>query len=102
MTPEAVIDDMIRAGDGLVLGRTLRDLWPREHDEFAFVIGALQFPGPPANEKDHRTVEAFLRWQIDEAAERTEPACGDAVLAKEPVEDFPKIRPGKIERPPLI
>ena len=63
MTPEAVIDDMIRAGDGLVLGRTLLDLWPREDDESAFVIDALQFPGPPANEKDRRTVETFLRWQ---------------------------------------
>ena len=62
-TPESVIDDMIQAGDGLVLGRTLLDLWPREHDESAFIIDALQFPGPPANEKDHRTVEAFLRWQ---------------------------------------
>ena len=39
--------------------------------------------------------------QIDEAAERSEPACGNAVLAKEPVEDFQKIRPGKIERPQL-
>ena len=63
MTPEAVIDDMIRAGDGLVLGRTLLDLWPREDDETAFVIDALQFPGAPANEKDRRTVETFLRWQ---------------------------------------
>ena len=63
ITPEAVIDDMIRAGDGLVLGRTLLELWPREHDEFAFVIDALQFPGAPANEKDRRTVETFLRWQ---------------------------------------
>jgi poly(3-hydroxyalkanoate) synthetase len=63
ITPEAVIDDMIRAGDGLVLGRTLRDLWPQEDDESAFVIDALQFPGPPTNEKDRRTVEAFLRWQ---------------------------------------
>ena len=63
MTPEAVIDDMIRAGDGLVLGRTLLDLWPREDDETAFIIDALQFQGPPANEKDQRTVGAFLRWQ---------------------------------------
>jgi poly(3-hydroxyalkanoate) synthetase len=63
MTPEALIDDMIRAGDGLVLGRTLLGLWPREHDQLAFVIDALQFPGPPANEKDRRTAEAFLRWQ---------------------------------------
>jgi hypothetical protein len=61
MTPEAVIDDIIRAGNGLVLGRTLLDLWPREHDESAFAIDALQLPGPPANEKDRRTVEAFLR-----------------------------------------
>jgi poly(3-hydroxyalkanoate) synthetase len=63
MTPEAVIDDLIRAGNGLVLGRTLLDLWPQEHDESAFVIDALQLPGPPANEKDCRTVETFLRWQ---------------------------------------
>ena len=39
--------------------------------------------------------------QIDEAAERMEPACGDAVLTKKPVEDFQKIGPRKIERPPL-
>ena len=32
---------------------------------------------------------------------RAEPACGDAVLTKKPVEDFQIIRPGKIERPPL-
>jgi polyhydroxyalkanoate synthase subunit PhaC len=63
MTPEALIDDMIRAGDGLVLGRTLLELWPREHDQLAFVIDALQFAGSPANEKDRRTAETFLRWQ---------------------------------------
>ena len=39
--------------------------------------------------------------QIDEAAERMEPACSDAVLTKKPVEDFQKIGPRKIERPPL-
>ena len=58
-TPETLIDEIIRAGDGLVLGRTLLDLWPREHDEFAFIIDALQFSGPPANEKDRRTVGPF-------------------------------------------
>jgi pimeloyl-ACP methyl ester carboxylesterase len=63
MTPDAVIDDIIRAGNGLVLGRTLLDLWPPEDDESAFVIDALQFPGPPVNEKDGKTVETFLRWQ---------------------------------------
>jgi polyhydroxyalkanoate synthase subunit PhaC len=63
MTPDAVIDDIIRAGNGLVLGRTLLDLWPREHDETAFVIDALQSPGPPVNEKDRKAVETFSRWQ---------------------------------------
>jgi poly(3-hydroxyalkanoate) synthetase len=63
MTPDAVIDDIIRAGNGLVLGRTLLDLWPHADDESAFVIDALQFPGPPINEKDRRTVDIFLRWQ---------------------------------------
>jgi pimeloyl-ACP methyl ester carboxylesterase len=55
-TPDAVIDDIIRAGNGLVLGRTLLNLWPQEDDESAFVIDALQFPGPPINEKDRRSV----------------------------------------------
>jgi poly(3-hydroxyalkanoate) synthetase len=63
MTPEAVIRDIIRAGNGLVLGRTLLDLWPQEHDASAFVIDALQLSGQTAHEKDRRTVEAFLRWQ---------------------------------------
>jgi poly(3-hydroxyalkanoate) synthetase len=63
MTPEALIDDMIRAGDGLVLGRTMLNLWPREEDESTFVIDALQLPGPPENEQDRKTVETFLRWQ---------------------------------------
>jgi len=63
MTPRAIIDDIIRAGNGLVLGRTLLNLWPQEDDESAFVIDALQFPGPPINEKDLRTVDIFLRWQ---------------------------------------
>jgi len=63
MTPDAVIDDIVRAGNGVVLGRTLLDLWPQEGDESAFVIDALQYPGQPANEKDRRTVETFLSWQ---------------------------------------
>ena len=63
MTPDAVIDDIIRAGNGLVLGQTLLDLWPQEDDESAFVIDALQLPGPPVNEKDRKTAETFLRWQ---------------------------------------
>jgi poly(3-hydroxyalkanoate) synthetase len=63
MTPESVIDDIIRAGNGLVLGRTLLGLWPQEPDETAFVIDALQLSGPPATEKDRKTVESFLRWQ---------------------------------------
>jgi hypothetical protein len=33
------------------------------HGPIEVVVDALQFPGPPANEKDHRTVETFLRWQ---------------------------------------
>jgi hypothetical protein len=39
--------------------------------------------------------------QIDWAAERTETACGNTVLAKNPLEDFQKIGSRKIERPPL-
>lgn len=63
MTPDAVIDDIIRAGNGLVLGRTLLDLWPQADDESAFIVDALQFPGPPVNEKGRRTIETFRRWQ---------------------------------------
>jgi len=63
ITPDAVIRDIIRGGNGVVLGRTLLDLWPREHDQSAFVFDALQIDGPPVNEKDRKGVETFLRWQ---------------------------------------
>jgi hypothetical protein len=68
-------------------GRRRRQDLPRRRDRVSI-----------AGEEKQRAAQLT---QIDEAAECTEPACGDAVLAKEPVEDFQIIRPGKIERPPL-
>ena len=51
ITPEAVIDDMIRAGDGLVLGRTLLELWPRERDEVRVRHRCASVPRPTRKRK---------------------------------------------------
>jgi hypothetical protein len=39
--------------------------------------------------------------QLDDAAKRAEPACGDTVLAKNRLADFREIRSRKIKRLPL-
>lgn len=62
ITPEPMIHDLIRRGDGVVLGRILLDLWRWPHDESALALDALQFSNPPESEKDRRVVESFLRW----------------------------------------
>jgi len=49
-------------------------------------------------EEKQRAVELT---QVDDAAKRAEPACGDPVLAKNRLTDFREIRARKIKRPPL-
>lgn len=62
ITPESMIHDLIRRGDGVVLGRTLLDLWGCPQDESALALEALQLPNPPESERDRHVFESFLRW----------------------------------------
>jgi pimeloyl-ACP methyl ester carboxylesterase len=41
-----MIDELIRLGDGLVRGRDMANLWPRELDETSRVVESLQLAGP--------------------------------------------------------
>jgi len=59
---DALIDEFIRLGDGLVLGRHLAALWPRELDETSSVIESLQLSGPPATDIERFAATIFARW----------------------------------------
>ena len=51
---DVLIDELVRLGDGLVLGRYMAALWPRELDETSSVIKSLQTRRPASDR--HRTV----------------------------------------------
>jgi poly(3-hydroxyalkanoate) synthetase len=62
ITPDSVINELIRRGDGLVLGHILLDLWRRPQDEISLVFDALQLESRLENEKDRQAFENFGRW----------------------------------------
>ncbi len=57
----AVIEELIRRGGGLALGRDLAALWPRPADKIARTLEALELE-PPTTEAARRAVESFARW----------------------------------------
>ena len=57
-----MIDELIRLGDGLVRGRHMANLWPRELDETSRVVELLQLAGPPATDAERRAEAIFTRW----------------------------------------
>lgn len=59
---EAVVDELIRLGGGLVLGRRMASLWPRELDETSRLVDSLQLDGTPGDAQERRVVEIFERW----------------------------------------
>lgn len=59
---DSAIDEMLRLGDGLVVGRHMAALWPCEHDAAARLEQSLQFDGAPATESEKNAAEAFARW----------------------------------------
>jgi poly(3-hydroxyalkanoate) synthetase len=61
-TPDSMIDAMIRCGEGRVLGKILRELWPAPHGETAAALEALQLGAPLENDGDLETVARFRRW----------------------------------------
>jgi polyhydroxyalkanoate synthase subunit PhaC len=59
---DAFIEELIRQGDGLVLGRHTRNLWPGETDDLCRAAKALEVALPLESEEDRRSVESFARW----------------------------------------
>ncbi len=59
---DAFINELTRLGDGLVLGRHTRSLWPGEADDLSRSAKALELTLPLESDEDRRTVEAFARW----------------------------------------
>jgi len=59
---DIMIDELIRLGDGLVLGRYMATLWPREIDQTSRVMESLQLGGPPATDAERRAEGIFTRW----------------------------------------
>ncbi len=58
----AYIDELVRLGDGLVLGRQTRNLWPGDSDKFSRAKTALELAGPPNTQEERSVVDAFTRW----------------------------------------
>lgn len=59
---DIMIDEMIRLGDGLVLGRYMAAIWPRELDQAARIRDSLQLDGPPTSDAAQRAAAIFTRW----------------------------------------
>jgi poly(3-hydroxyalkanoate) synthetase len=58
----AYIDELVRRGDGLVLGRQTRDLWPGDASKLSRAATALELAGPPTTKEELSVVDAFTRW----------------------------------------
>lgn len=58
----AYIDELVRLGDGLVLGRQTRDLWPGDADKLSRATAALELAGSPTTREEFSVVDAFTRW----------------------------------------
>jgi transposase len=54
-----IIDELIRLGDGLVRGRYMANLWPRELAESSRVVESLQLAGPPATDAELRYLPPY-------------------------------------------
>jgi len=59
---EAILEQLIRLGDGLVLGRNVSRLWPGHADENSRLLETLQFSAAPATPEERELAEKFERW----------------------------------------
>lgn len=57
-----IIDELVVHGDGLLLGRDMAALWPRELEAESRVIDSLQLSSPFASDATRAVVEIFDRW----------------------------------------
>lgn len=56
------VEELIRRGDGLVLGEHNAALWPHNVDEKTRMNDALQLESSPDKEENRQIVEIFKRW----------------------------------------
>jgi poly(3-hydroxyalkanoate) synthetase len=56
------VEELIRSGDGRVLGRQTAALWPRETDEASRLVASLQLEGSPDSDENHAAADLFRRW----------------------------------------
>ncbi|HTO79835.1 MAG TPA: alpha/beta fold hydrolase, partial [Methylocystis sp.] len=59
---DAIQEQLLRLGDGLVLGRHLSRLWPGRTDEASRLIEVLQLSAAPATQAERELAEKFERW----------------------------------------
>jgi len=55
-------DELVAHGHGLLLGRDMVALWPREPDDEKRAFDALQISEPATTETERRATEIFNRW----------------------------------------
>jgi poly(3-hydroxyalkanoate) synthetase len=61
-TPDHVIDRLIEDGGGIVSGRRMAPLWPREDSEVRRLVDSLQLEPPFTSPPAQAAVAAFQRW----------------------------------------
>jgi len=59
---DAIVDYLLRLGDGLALGRHISKLWTGETDKSTRLVAALQLSGAPATRSEEGLAEKFNRW----------------------------------------
>ena len=59
---DVVIDELTRHGNGVLLGRDMTALWPREYDEERRIRDSLQLSAPLTTDAAEEAVEIFTRW----------------------------------------
>ncbi|PPD42957.1 MAG: poly(3-hydroxyalkanoate) synthetase [Methylocystis sp.] len=61
-TPDPAIDHLIRCGDGIVRGRLMAALWPREASQEKRIVDALEIATPFLSNEALDAVAAFNAW----------------------------------------
>jgi len=60
---EPMIEQLIRLGNGLVLGRHTAELWPHDPSAANRLNAALQLDGPPKTDEQRAAAEAYALWE---------------------------------------
>ncbi len=61
-TPDVAFEQLISGGDGLLRGREMATLWPREESDEERLANSLQIDPPFSSAEAQNAVAAFRRW----------------------------------------